>query len=187
MTELRNPLADALAHYDLVRQVSRPDGTPSELAALRILAEVVRLDVLGNRPGELRATGVYDDAWQSPVALAEDYARWAAEQMNCSKAGDTEFIADGATVTAYTHGLAHMSATFELDESRPYPGDEEAPATCRYCGAEIQLPKTGASPQAQHCSRSVDHVHEPNEGYFEVTPADWAADGDEAEQYAPPF
>jgi hypothetical protein len=149
MTDIRNPLADALAHYDLVRQASRPDGTPVELAALRVLAEVVRLDVLVNPPGELRASGVVDDQWQSRITLAEDYARWAAEKMNTPEAHDTEFIADGATVTAYVHGLAHMSATFALDEGRPYPGGEE--------------------------------------GYFEVTPADWEAGADAPCAVVPPF
>lgn len=120
---IRNPLAEALAHCDLVRL--RPDGTPDELAALRALAEVVRLDVLVNRPGELRATGRFNDKWQSAIALAEDYARWAAEKMSVPQANDTEFIADGATVTAYVHGSAHMSATFTLDEDRPYPGSTE--------------------------------------------------------------
>lgn len=124
-TTIRNPLAEALAHYDLVRSTSRPDGTPAELQALRNLAEAVRLDVLVNRPGGLYARGVYDDKWQSPVALAEDYARWVAEKANVPEGGDTEFFADGATVTAYVHGLSHMSATFTLDESRPYPGEDE--------------------------------------------------------------
>jgi hypothetical protein len=58
------------------------------------------------------------------VSTAEDYARYAAAAMNAATADDTEFIADGATVTAYVHCLAHMSATFTLDLDRPCPGDE---------------------------------------------------------------
>jgi hypothetical protein len=124
MTEIRNPLAEALAEVDS-RQAwavaSEVDGSRSELEALRALAEAVRQDLRVNPPGELRASGVVDAQWQSPITLAEDYARWAAEKMNVPEANDTEFIADGATVTAYVHGLAHMSATFTPDEGRPYP------------------------------------------------------------------
>lgn len=61
------------------------------------------------------------------IATAGDYARYAAAAMNAATADDTEFIADGATVTAYVHGLAHVSATFELDEGRPYPGEAGTP------------------------------------------------------------
>jgi hypothetical protein len=124
MTDIRNPLADALAEIDKVT----PDGytdqgeaRPRLSRALWRLVEAVRQDVRVNQPGELRASGVLGDQWQSPVALAEDYARWAAEQMNMPEASDTEFIADGATVTAYVHGRAHMSATFTPGEGRPYP------------------------------------------------------------------
>ena len=59
------------------------------------------------------------------IATAEDYALYAARAMNAADADDTEFIADGATVTAYVHGMAHYSATFQLDLARPYPYPED--------------------------------------------------------------
>ena len=57
-------------------------------------------------------------------ASAEDYALYAAQAMNKAHADDTEFIADGPTVTAYVHGGAHYSATFTLDTDRGYPYPE---------------------------------------------------------------
>lgn len=139
----------------------------------------------GPRP-ELQATGTeIAGGYTCAVSTAEDYAGYAAAAMNAASADDTEFIADGPVVTAYVHCLAHMSATFALDEGRPYPGgddDEEAPAACRYCGTEIQPAGSAwediidpGDPRARYCTRSTDHAHEPNEGYFEVTPADWTA------------
>lgn len=75
---------------------------------------------------ELQSTGtVTTGPYTDHISTAEDYARYAAAAMNAASADDTEFIADGATVTAYVHCLAHMSATFTLDEDRPYPGDSE--------------------------------------------------------------
>jgi hypothetical protein len=125
MTDIRNPLADTLAEVDKAAAnggyTDQGEMRPHLSRALWHLVEAVRQDLQVNPPGELRASGVLDDQRQSRIALAEDYARWAAEKMDVPEANDTEFIADGATVTAYVHCLAHMSATFELDESRPYP------------------------------------------------------------------
>jgi hypothetical protein len=79
----------------------------------------------GQRP-ELESTGTeVVGPYTCAVSTAEDYAHYAAEAMNDATADDTEFIADGATVTAYVHCNAHMSATFALDEGRPYPGDDQ--------------------------------------------------------------
>ena len=123
----------------------------------------------GQRP-ELRLTGTVEqdrEFYPNSISTAEDYARYAAQAMNAATAHDTEFIADGATVTAYVHCLAHMSATFELDESRPYPGGE-APVTCRYCGAEIEpvgsVWADAADPgpaEPRYCADSADHMHAP--------------------------
>jgi len=72
---------------------------------------------------ELQCSGtVTTSQYVNSISTAEDYARYAAAAMNAASADDTEFIADGATVTAYVHCLAHMSATFTPDEGRPYPG-----------------------------------------------------------------
>ena len=75
---------------------------------------------------ELEASGTETvGRWVSPISTAEDYALYAARAMNAASAPDTEFIADGATVTAYVHGGAHYSATFTLDTNRGYPYPEE--------------------------------------------------------------
>jgi hypothetical protein len=128
------PLADALAVVDRMqaeggedlagfRQAWLGSGGPldSELAALRELAETARQHLTATP--ELQCSGtVTTGSYVNSVSTAEDYARYAAAAMNAATADDTEFIADGATVTAYVHCRAHVSATFTLDEGRPYPG-----------------------------------------------------------------
>lgn len=106
---------------------------------------------------ELQFTGTVGTAtYTDHIATAEDYARYAAAAMNAGTADDTEFIADGATVTAYVHGLAHMSAAFEPDEGRPYPGEEVQPATgtCEFCRADdVALPAVlSADPDQRACA-----------------------------------
>lgn len=124
---ISNPLAGALARVDQ----ARPDGftadgeaRPHLTRALWDLQEAVRQH-LAQLP-ELQCSGVETArGYTQVVSAAEDYARYAAAAMNAAGADDTEFIADGATVTAYVHCLAHVSATFARDEGRPYPGDAE--------------------------------------------------------------
>jgi len=75
--------------------------------------------------GTVRTPRKSGGEWVDDIATAEDYALYAAQAMNAATADDTEFIADGATVTAYVHGMAHYSATFQLDLARPYPYPED--------------------------------------------------------------
>jgi hypothetical protein len=101
--------------------VGRPDYAEGFEAGLRKAAGDLDDWARRNVP-ELQATGtVTTGKYTDHVSTAEDYARYAAQAMNAATADDTEFIADGAAVTAYVHCLAHMSATFELDAARLYP------------------------------------------------------------------
>jgi hypothetical protein len=105
------------------------NGSEGELAALEHeLKSLLRQVYQRRQLPALEFSGTVgasygSELYLSPIATAEDYARFVAAAANFVGADDTSFVAEGATVTAYVHSESHMSATFTLDENRPYPLD----------------------------------------------------------------
>jgi hypothetical protein len=118
----RTPLADALAEVDKAQSGGMPHGArqPGELAALRELAERVRLHLMKHpepvsQPVQLAHSARSSDEWQTPYATAEDYAAYAAERMNEPFGmDDTEAVANGTVITFLVHGQPDAFAVFGL-------------------------------------------------------------------------